>query len=137
MLRTNTKPHHLIKHAKISYFIASLVFHKFWYRTYRNGLNQVPQSWGPLGPQKIRVVLVLYLFSKIFILLCSCTGCGTSKICLYLKDNRSSFSWLSWNPNLRTRVHKHPFCYACEKYVLLKTKIWRWINLDLRLNSWR
>ena len=46
MMRTNTKPHHLIKHAKISYFIASLIFRKFSYRTYRNGLNQVPQSWG-------------------------------------------------------------------------------------------
>ena len=45
MLRTNTKPHQLIKHAKISYSIVSLVFHKFSYRTYRNGLNQVPQSW--------------------------------------------------------------------------------------------
>ena len=40
------QPHHLIKHAKISYSIASLVFRKFSYRTYRNGLNQVPQSWG-------------------------------------------------------------------------------------------
>ena len=46
MLRTNTKPHQLIKHAKISYSIVSLVFRKFSYRTYRNGLNQVPQSWG-------------------------------------------------------------------------------------------
>ena len=46
ILKTNTKPHHLIKHAKISYSIASLVFRKFSYRTYRNGLNQMPQSWG-------------------------------------------------------------------------------------------
>ena len=46
MLRRNTKPHQLIKHAKISYSIVSLVFRKFSYRTYRNGLNQVPQSWG-------------------------------------------------------------------------------------------
>ena len=46
MLKINTKPHHLTKHAKISYSIASLVFRKFSYRTYRNGLNQVPQSWG-------------------------------------------------------------------------------------------
>ena len=46
MLRTNTKPHQLIKHAKISYSIVSLLFHKFSYRTYQNGLNQVPQSWG-------------------------------------------------------------------------------------------
>ena len=46
MLRTNTKPRQPIKHAKISYSIVSLVFRKFSYRTYRNGLNQVPQSWG-------------------------------------------------------------------------------------------
>ena len=46
MLRTNTKPHQLIKHAKISYSIVSLVFRKFLYRTYRNGLNQSTQSWG-------------------------------------------------------------------------------------------
>ena len=48
MSRRNTKPHQLIKHAKISYSIVSLVFCKFWYRTYRNCLNQVPQSWGTL-----------------------------------------------------------------------------------------
>ena len=52
MLRTNTKPHQLIKHAKISYSIVSLLFHKFSYRTYRNGLNQVPQSWGTTSISK-------------------------------------------------------------------------------------
>ena len=46
MLRKNTKPHQLIKHAKISYSIVSLVFRKYLYRTYPNGLNQVAQSWG-------------------------------------------------------------------------------------------
>ena len=46
MLRTKTKPHQLMKHAKISYSIVSLVFRKFSYRTYRNGLIQVSQSWG-------------------------------------------------------------------------------------------
>ena len=46
MLRTNTKPRQLIRQAKISYSIVSLVFHKFSYRTYRNGINWVPQSWG-------------------------------------------------------------------------------------------
>ena len=29
-----------------TYSIVSLVFRKFLYRTYQNGLNQVPQSWG-------------------------------------------------------------------------------------------
>ena len=40
MLRKNTKPHQLIKHAKVFYSLASLVFRKFSYHTYRNGLNQ-------------------------------------------------------------------------------------------------
>ena len=46
MLKINTKPRQLIKHAEISYSIVSLVFRKFLYRTYRNGLNQSTQSWG-------------------------------------------------------------------------------------------
>ena len=46
MWRTNPKPHQLIKDAKISYSIVSLVFLKFSYQTYGNGLNQVPQRWG-------------------------------------------------------------------------------------------
>ena len=37
MLRTNSKPYQLIKHAKIGYFIVSLVFRKFSYQTYQNG----------------------------------------------------------------------------------------------------
>ena len=40
VIRTNAKPQQLIKHAKISYSIASLVFRKISCRTYRNGLNQ-------------------------------------------------------------------------------------------------
>ena len=40
MLRTNTKPHQFIKHAKISYSIISLVFSKFSCGIYRNDLNQ-------------------------------------------------------------------------------------------------
>ena len=52
MLRTNTKLHQLIKHAKNSYSIVSLVFRKFLYRTYRNGRNRVPQSWGTLSTSK-------------------------------------------------------------------------------------
>ena len=47
MLKTNTKPHQLIKHAEISYSIASLAFHKFSYRTYQNGLNQGTQRDTP------------------------------------------------------------------------------------------
>ena len=39
VLRTNTKLQQLMKHNKISYSIASLVFHKFLCVTYQNGLN--------------------------------------------------------------------------------------------------
>ena len=52
MLRTNTKPHQLIKQAKISYSTVSLVFRKFSYRTFRNGLNRVTQSWGTPSTSK-------------------------------------------------------------------------------------
>ena len=44
MVRRNTKPHQVIKRAKTSYSIVSLVFCKFSYLTYRNGLNRVPQG---------------------------------------------------------------------------------------------
>ena len=41
VLRTNTKPHQLIKHAKISHSVVSLVFRESFCGTYRSGLN-----WG-------------------------------------------------------------------------------------------
>ena len=74
------------------------------------------------SPQKIRAVLVLYLLSGIPILVCSWTGCGTSKIYLCLKDSRSSFSWWVENPKLRAHVHEHPFSSARKRYVIWKTK---------------
>ena len=40
VLKLNTKFHQLIKHAKVSYSIASLEFYKFPFVTYRNGLNR-------------------------------------------------------------------------------------------------
>ena len=40
VLRTNTELEQLIKRPKISYPIASLVFHKFLCGTYRDGLNR-------------------------------------------------------------------------------------------------
>ena len=40
LVRTNTKPEQLIKHTKISYYIASLIFCKFLCDAYRNGLNR-------------------------------------------------------------------------------------------------
>ena len=46
VLRTNTKPQHLIKYTEISYSIAALVFRKFLCLTYRNGLNQGTSKLG-------------------------------------------------------------------------------------------
>ena len=40
VLKTNTKPHQLIKHATISYFILSPEYLKFCGGTYRNSLNR-------------------------------------------------------------------------------------------------
>ena len=45
--------------------------------------------------QKVQTVLVQYLLLGIRILVYSCRGCRTSKIYFCLKDNRSSFSWVS------------------------------------------
>ena len=68
-------------YTKISYSIVSLVFRKFSYLTYRNGLNRryLVAEASPV-PQKARAVLVLYLLLRICILVYSCAGCGTSKI---------------------------------------------------------
>ena len=45
VLRANTKVHQLIKYAKISYFVAFLVFCKFLCSTYRNDLSRgTPRS---------------------------------------------------------------------------------------------
>ena len=68
MFRTITKPHQLIKHAKISSSIVSLMFRKFSYRTYRNCLNQVPQSWGTPSISKSmnRVSSILFVGNPYF-----------------------------------------------------------------------
>ena len=86
MLRTNTKPRQLIRQAKISYSIVSLVFHKFSYRTYRNGPNEVLSAELLQVSQKVRTVLVRYLLLGIRILVYSCTGCRTSKMDLCLEE---------------------------------------------------
>ena len=90
MLRTNTKPHQLIKHAKISYSIVSLVFSKFSYRTYRNGLNRVPQSWGTPSISKVtkRVSSIPFIGNPLS------QGAVPQK-CIYVSKDRSSFSGVS------------------------------------------
>ena len=66
ILKTNTKPHQLIKHAKVSYSIASLVFFKSSYRTYWNGLNQMLLNYKPLNYNRFQTSEVnSKFFSKI------------------------------------------------------------------------
>ena len=86
----------------------------------------------PLGPQKIRAVLVLYFLSGICILVCSCTGCGTSKIYLCLEDNRSSFSRLSWKPerasiNIRSLLLAKNMFFGKQKFDVKQLKLNRFI----------
>ena len=110
-LRKNTKPHQLIKHTKISHSIISLVFCKFLYRTYQNGLNRVPQE--------VWAVLVWCLLLGIRILVHSCTVCGTSKTCLCLENNRSSFFWMSLKSetkDTRLQLNKQAFSSASERH---------------------
>ena len=93
-LRTNTKPHQLIKHVKISYSIVSLAFHRFSYRTYRNGLNQVPQSWGTpsISKSTIRVSSIHFVGNPHFSILLHRVWYLKN---LFVSKNRSSFSRVS------------------------------------------
>ena len=90
VLRTNTKPHQLIKHPHISYSIVSLAFRRFSCSTYRIGLRYLKAEAFQVLTQNIQTMLVWYLLSGICISVYSCTGCSTSKIYLCLGDNRSS-----------------------------------------------
>ena len=81
MLRTNAKPHELIKRAKFSYSIVSLVFHKCSYRAYQNGLNRVPKAEVLRVSLKVQTLLVR-IPVRTCILIYYCTGCSTSKIYL-------------------------------------------------------
>ena len=51
-LKKNTKPHQLIKQAKNSYSIVSLVFRNFLCGTYRNGLSRSTTNWGTPSTSK-------------------------------------------------------------------------------------
>ena len=52
VLKINMKFHQLIKHAKICYSIASLLFFKFRVWTTEMAYTEVPQSWGIPGTSK-------------------------------------------------------------------------------------
>ena len=59
MLRTNTKPHQLIKHAKISYSIASIVFlHIFVRYLPKWSKPRYRKAEALLLPQKVQTVTV-------------------------------------------------------------------------------
>ena len=75
-----TKSYQLIKHAKISYFIASIVFLKLSCGTYRNGLNRGTSRLKYLNSTNRGLIP----FVGICILVCSCTGCRNSKTYLCL-----------------------------------------------------
>ena len=145
MLRTNAKPHQLIKHAKISYSIASLVFRKFSYRTYRNGLNQVPQSWGTPSISKStnRVSSIPFVGNPHFSILLH--RVRYLENWFVSQDNRSSFSRVGLKcetKDARLQLRKQPFSSVCERHNFLKTKIWRqttwrWAILCLMLNRLR
>ena len=94
MPRTYKRPKQLIKHTKISYSTASLVFHKFSFGTYRNSLNR--------GTSKLRHSKYLKKYEPYqFDIFClESTFQDTraqylKKIYLCLEDNRSSFSRVS------------------------------------------
>ena len=106
MLRTNTKPRQLIKHAKISYTIVSLLFLKFSYRTYLNGLNQVPQRWGtPSIPKSANRVSSIPLVGNLhFSILLH--RVWYLKILLMSQRTGHHFSGRVGNLKLRAHVHK-------------------------------
>ena len=95
MLRTNTKPHQPINPAKICCSKASLVFCKFSYRTYQNGIKRVLQIRGTPNTSKRtnRVSSIPFVENPHFSI--PLTGCSPSKIYLCLEDNSLSFSRVS------------------------------------------
>ena len=96
VLRTNTKPCQLIKHAKISYSITPLLFCKFLYWTYQNGLHQVPQNWGTPSTSKSTngVSSIPFVQNMDFSILLHRVRC-LKNLFMITEDNRSSFSQVS------------------------------------------
>ena len=131
MLKTNKKPYRLIKHAKISYSIISVVFGKFSCGTYQNGLNR--------GASKLRRSKYPTLKSTNRVSLITLVGYPHFSILLHrlwylknlcLEDNRSSFSRLSLKPKLRTRAHKRPFSSVCGRHDYGNLFIYSLFNVD-------
>ena len=144
VLKTNTKPHQLIKDVKISYCIVSLVFRKCSCGAYRNGLN-----WGTSKLRDTpsttkgtnRVSLIPFVTNPHFSILLRRVWCLKN---LFMSRREQVIIFPGWvyNPKLRARVHKQLFSFVCQRYDFRKTKIWRqtswkWTNLWLTLNRWR
>ena len=96
MLRTNKKLCQLIKHAKISYSITPLLFCKFLYWTYQNGLHQVHQNWGTPSTSKSTncVSSIPFVQNMDFSILLHRVRC-LKNLFMITEDNRSSFSQVS------------------------------------------
>ena len=93
--------------------------------------TEVLQSRGtPSTSRSIKCVILIPFGGNLHFFVCSCTGCGTSKIYLCLEDNRSSFSQVS----LRSDT-KDPFPYIAVHSCL--PKMWFLENKNLMSNSWR
>ena len=95
VLRTYQSLTNLIRHTKISYLIASLVFRRFSCGTYRNGLHRVQQGWGTPSASKStnRVSLISFVGNPHYSILLH--RVRYLKIYLCLEYNWSSFSPVS------------------------------------------
>ena len=154
VLRTYQSLTNLIRHTKISYLIASLVFRRFSCGTYRNGLHRVQQGWGTPSASKStnRVSLISFVGNPHYSILLH--RVRYLKIYLCLEYNWSSFSPVSLkSENMDARPQTavlfclRNICFSENKNLTLNSRrwtnlyltlnSWRWANLYLRLDSWR
>ena len=138
MLRTYWSLTNLIRHTKISYLIASLVFRRFLCGTYWNGLHPLPQGW---VLQKVRTMFVWYF----------CWNPHYSILMHRVRYLKNEFA--SWRLQViifpsEFKIRKYGrkstnsrFFSACQirfsENKNLTSNSWRWTNLYLTLNSWR
>ena len=90
MLRKDTKPRQLIKHANLFHSL-TCILQIFVPNLLKWSKPRYLKAEVLRVLQKVRNVLVRYLLSGICILGYSCTGCNTSKIYLCREDNSSQF----------------------------------------------
>ena len=93
----------------------------------------MPQSWGTPNISKSINCVGLIPFSGIRILVYSSVGCATSKIYLWLEDNRSSFSRVNLKSKTKdARVHNS--INSCSVLFCLR-KTWFSENKNLTSNN--